>query len=89
MAKGRLRLLAPVDNTENRPKTAIRDGCLASILDLEICDLKWASREADLLALIFSNLALVGTLRNADGSKAFGSVQWTGSRLVLVWGVLM
>ena len=51
-----------VDNTENRPKTAIRDVCLASILDLENCDLKWASREADLLAFIFSNL---GAGRNA------------------------
>ena len=79
----------PVDNTENRPKAAIRDVCLASILDLEIRDLKWASREADLLAFVFSNL---GAGRNAKipcGSKAFGSFQWTGSRLVLVCGVLM
>jgi hypothetical protein len=52
----------PVDNTEHRPKTAIRHVCLASILDLEICDLKWASRKADLLAFIFSNL---GAGRNA------------------------
>ena len=52
----------PVYNTENRPKTAIRDVCLASILDLEVCDLKWASRKADLLAFIFSNL---GASRNA------------------------
>lgn len=52
----------PVDNAENRPKTAIRDVCLASILDLETCDLKWASRKAHLLAFIFGNL---GAGRNA------------------------
>jgi hypothetical protein len=49
-----------IDNTENRPKATIRDVYLASIFDLEIRNLKWASREADLLAFVFSNLSAGG-----------------------------
>jgi len=83
------RQVLPVDNTENRPETTIGDVCLASILDLEIRDFERASREADLLAFFPVIWALVGTPRYLDGSKAFGSFQWTGARLVLVCGVLM
>jgi hypothetical protein len=45
------RQVLAVDDTEDRSKTAIRDVCLAPILDVEICDLERASRQPDLPAL--------------------------------------
>ena len=84
------RMVRPVDNPENSAETTIGDVGLASILDLEIGDLERTLCEADLPAFIIVDLRAGGNAEDiCDGSNAFGSFQCTGSRLVLVCGVLM
>jgi len=49
-----------VNNSEYRPETAVRYFGFAPILDIEICDVEWTPRKADLLAFLLGDLGAGG-----------------------------